>query len=172
MSRLILPDSGPLGRITNPKITPEVRQWTLFIKENKLILKIAAIIDYELRRNYLLEEAQKRISRKSISNLNQYRQTKQYLELTMQHLDDAAELWSMMRASGKPSGHGLDKDVIFAAQALSQIQYFEQVIIVTTNSDDFQFHTRYGLYVWDWEQALLDCRCNETNFRYSPDLEV
>lgn len=172
MSRLVLPDSGPLGRITNPKITPEVRQWTLFIKENKLILKIAAIIDYELRRNYLLEESQQRVSKKNISKLNQYRQTKQYIGLTTQHLDDAADLWSLMRASGKPSGHGLDKDVIFASQALSQLENFEQVIIITTNPDDFRFHTRYGLYVWDWEQALVDCKNNETNFRYSPDLEL
>ncbi len=87
----------------------------------------------------------------------------------MQHLDDAADLWSLMRASGKPSSHGLDKDVIFASQALSQLQTFEQVIIVTTNPNDFEFHTRYGLYVWDWEQTLLDCRDNEINFRYSPE---
>ncbi|MCU0535020.1 MAG: hypothetical protein MUD14_14110 [Hydrococcus sp. Prado102] len=51
---------------------------------------------------------------------------------------------------------------------LSQIRDFEQVIIVTTNPNDFQFHTRYGLYVWDWEQALSDCKHNEINFRYSP----
>lgn len=117
----------------------------------------------------MLEESQQRVSKKNISNFNKYRQTKQYLGLTMQHLDDAADLWSLMRASGKPSSHGLDKDVIFASQALSQLQTFEQVIIVTTNPNDFEFHTRYGLYVWDWEQTLLDCRDNEINFRYSPE---
>lgn len=104
--------------------------------------------------------------------MNKYRQTKQYLGLTIQHLDDAADLWSLIRASSKPSGHGLDRDVIFASQGLSQLQNFEQVIIVTTNSNDFEFHTLYGLYVWDWGQALLDCRHNEINFRYSPDLEL
>lgn len=172
MNRLILPDSGPLGQIINPKIKPDVKQWLFFIRESKMILAITAIIDYELRRNCLLEESQKKISKKNISNLNKYRQTKQYLELTLQHLDEAAYLWSLMREGGKPSGHGLDKDVIFASQALSQIQDFEQVIIVTTNPDDFKFHTRYGLYVWDWEQALSDCRYNEINFRYSPELDL
>jgi hypothetical protein len=169
MNRLILPDSGPLGDITNPKIKSDVKQWIIFFRENSIFFKVAAIIDYELRRNYLLEESLKRISKKNISNLNKYRQTKQYLELTLQHLDEAAYLWSLMRKSGQPSGHGLDKDVIFASQALSQIKDFEQVVIVTTNSDDFKFYTRYGLYVWDWEQALLDCRCNEINFCHSPD---
>lgn len=169
MNRLILPDSGPLGDITNPKIKLDVQQWIIFVRESKITLKIAAIIDYEIRRNFLLEESLKRISKKNISNLNKYRQTKQYLELTLQHLDDAAELWALMREGGKPSGHGLDKDVIFASQALSQIQDFDRVIIVTTNPDDFEFHTRSGLYVWDWEQALSDCKYNEINFRYSPD---
>lgn len=65
MSRLILPDSGPLGRIINPKIKLDVRQWILFIRENNIILKIAAIIDYEIKRNYLLEESQKRISKRN-----------------------------------------------------------------------------------------------------------
>ena len=79
MSRLILPDSGPLGDIINPKIKLDVRQWTLFvsennIRENKIIFKVAAIIDYELQRNFLLEEAQQRVSTKNISNLNKYRQ--------------------------------------------------------------------------------------------------
>ncbi len=66
-----------------------------------------------------------------------------------------------MRRNGQPSGHGLDKDVIFAAQALSQMHNFDQIIVVTTSAKDFRFHTRYGLYIWEWEQALADCTFGE-----------
>ncbi len=64
-----MPDSGPLGDITNPRLRPSVKQWVLFLKAQKIELRVAAIIDYELRRNYLTEGLEK-----SARKLNKYRQ--------------------------------------------------------------------------------------------------
>ncbi|MDJ0719300.1 MAG: hypothetical protein QNJ54_34600 [Prochloraceae cyanobacterium] len=161
MNRLILLDSGPLGKIANPRQTPEVKRCLQFIKEQKIALRVAEIIDYELRRNYLLEGFTK-----SISKLNKYRQTKQFIPLTSEIMLEAAELWAWLQAQGLPtsSKNDIDKDVILVASALSQKPDFDEVIILTSNAKHFVRFEEWGILTWDWKQALSDCRYNEINF--------
>ena len=61
MSRVIIPDTGPLGLLTNPKKTPETRaitRWALDMMNAGHRLVVPAIADYEVQRE--LERAGRR----------------------------------------------------------------------------------------------------------------
>lgn len=55
MKRVVVLDSGPLGEVINPQRSPSIRTWLQFIKESKISIRIAEIIDYELRRELTLQ---------------------------------------------------------------------------------------------------------------------
>lgn len=167
MKKVVIPDSGPLGQIINPKTTLLVKRWLLFLKQENIALRIAEINDYEVRRNCLLEELQE-----SINDLNKYRRTKRFIPLDSEMLLVACELWAWSRSQGFPTSDSkkLDGDTILVAQALSQKDEFEQVIIVTNNSKHFVNFIEFGIDVWDWKRALNDCIYEEVNL-YKPDLK-
>jgi toxin FitB len=161
MKSVILLDSGPLGEIIKPQLDPRVRRWAAFIKEQKISLRIAEINDYEVRRNCILEKFEK-----SISNLNKYRQRKQFIPIDSEMMLDACELWAWIRRDKQqPTADRkqLDGDTILVAQALSQKKFFDRVIIVTENSKHFIRFAEYDLYTWEWKQALVDCIYGEIN---------
>lgn len=167
MKKLIIPDSGPLGEITNAKLDKKVEKWKNFIEKQEYYLRIAEINDYELRRNYLLEDLDK-----SLNRLNRYKQTKQFIPLNSEMLLVACELWAWSRSKGFPTSDSkrLDGDTILVAQALSQKDEFDQVIIVTNNLKHFVNFIEFGIVIWDWKQALVDCVYEEINL-YKPDLK-
>jgi predicted nucleic acid-binding protein len=157
MTTVVLIDSGPLGKITHPKIDPNVKEWLQFIQANKIALRVAEISDYELRRNLLLEGLTK-----SINRLEQYRQTERIIPITSKMMLKAAELWAWVRSQGQPtaSNESLDADVILVAQAILQKEYFDEVIIVTENPKHICRFDSFGISTWEWKQALADCKSN------------
>lgn len=63
MNIVVLVDSTPLGQITHPNIKPEIRNWLQNLNEQNISLLIPEIVDYELRRQLLLNNREKSISR-------------------------------------------------------------------------------------------------------------
>jgi predicted nucleic acid-binding protein len=133
MSRIILLDTGPLGLITNPKLSPEViacNTWLDNLTANGVRIGLPEIVDYELRRELLRAGKLTGLRR-----LNFFLHTLEYLPLTTNTMQLAAEFWAQIRQAGLPtaSDAALDADVILAAQAALLQTLGDDVIIATTN---------------------------------------
>ncbi|MEH2318061.1 type II toxin-antitoxin system VapC family toxin [Nostoc sp.] len=152
MTRVILLDTHPLSKVTHPKIDPKVQQWLKSLRENKTVIRVPEIADYELRRELLRQENQK-----SIDHLNKLSQIC-LIPLTPETMRKAAELWAWVRNQGKPtaSNDSLDGDVILASQAILQLKSFDQVIVMTTNLKHISRFESQGICVVDWQQTLND----------------
>ncbi|MGB7417446.1 MAG: hypothetical protein WA902_24835 [Thermosynechococcaceae cyanobacterium] len=155
MKTIVLLDSGPLGSTCNIKLTKQTQLFANFLKKEKIVLAVPEIIAYEIRRNFLLEGLSK-----SIRVLDKYNQRDQFIPLGSEDLILAAELWAWCRKTGKPttSNARLDIDVILMAQALSQKNFFDEVIIATQNPKHLYLFHNYEISIWEWGQALLDCK--------------
>ncbi len=68
----------------------------------------------------------------------------------------AAELWASLRREGQPtaSNDSLDGDVILAAQAILQLNNFDEVVVLTTNFNHISRFENKGIKVEDWQQVL------------------
>jgi predicted nucleic acid-binding protein len=121
MGRIIVLDTGPAGKIAHPSIAPDVRQWLLERAAAGDKISLPEIVDYELRRSFLLEIRRGRSSFvTSLQRLDELRQNSIFLPLDSDVMLRAAELWAETRIRGKPTADdkALDGDVILAAQAL------------------------------------------------------
>jgi predicted nucleic acid-binding protein len=134
VSRYLLLDSGPLGIVTQPRISTEVvamNRWLIDCLSNGDAVLVPAIIYYELRRELLRARKASGLARldafvRADSN--------RYLARSDEALRLAAELWAAARQQGRPTSSALDLDidVILAAQALA-LGVGAEVIVVTTN---------------------------------------
>jgi predicted nucleic acid-binding protein len=136
VNRYLLLDSGPLGLVTQPKLSAEVvamNRWLIARLSGGDAVLVPAIIYYELRRELL------RAGKTSgLARLDDFVQIdpNRYLALTDQALRFASELWAKARQQGRPTSPELDLDidVILAAQALVfGSGAGAEVIVVTTN---------------------------------------
>jgi len=111
------------------------------------------IADYELRRELL----RSRTKQKSIDRLNRLSEDL-LIPLTSETMRKASQLWAWIRNEGKPtaSDDSLDGDVILAAQAILQLEKFDEVIIMTTNLKHISRFEEEGICVADWQQSLDD----------------
>lgn len=114
-NKLIVLDAGPLGTLSNPDPNVEVTYWAGDLEKAGFILLIAAISDYEIRRNLILENKSK-----SLLHLDTLREVFCYLPLKDTALQIAAQLWAESNRKGIPtaSPKDLNCDAILAAQAL------------------------------------------------------
>jgi predicted nucleic acid-binding protein len=129
--RTILLDSGPLGLVTNPKVsseTLECARWVQSLIANSHRVLVPEIADYEVRRELI--RAGKRAGLNRLDALNG---RLEYLPLTTEAMRLAAQLWAEARQHGYPNApdSALDGDVILAAQALAL--NVEDLVIATTN---------------------------------------
>ncbi|MEQ8221536.1 MAG: PIN domain-containing protein [Candidatus Eremiobacterota bacterium] len=115
MSKPVVLDSGPLGKLAHPRVNKDIKLWFETLLKNGAIVIIPEIADYEVRRSLLHENLLK-----SIERLNELKKILLYLPINTDAILKAAELWAEARKIGKPTGdpHALDGDVILAAQAL------------------------------------------------------
>ena len=124
-------DSGPLGLITNPKLSPEnvaCAQWlqTHITSGSRMI--IPEIADYEVRRELLRANKTKGITRlDDLANLIEY------LPIRTIAMRQAAKLWAQARQKGQPTAGDktIDGDMILVAQAMTLD--VSDVVIATTN---------------------------------------
>ena len=131
MNRVIVLDAGPLGLVTNPKLSPEsiaCAQWlqTHITSVSRVI--IPEIVDYEVRRELLRANKTKGIAR-----LDELAKFLEYLPLTTTAMRQAAQLWAQARQQGQPTAGDktIDVDMILVAQAMTLAT--QNVVIATTN---------------------------------------
>jgi predicted nucleic acid-binding protein len=124
-------DSGPLGLVTNPKLSAESEacaQWlqTHITLGSRII--IPEIADYEVRRE--LVRANKK---KGISRLDDLADLIEYLPITTAAMRQAAKLWAQARQQGQPTAGDktIDGDMVLVAQAITMGE--RDIVIATTN---------------------------------------
>jgi len=168
MNRVAVIDSGLLGEIIKRHPSADVTRWIEFMVENEIVLRIPEIIDYEIRRELILQDLKGNSeARKSLSKLNRYRQTNRLIPLEPSiTFTDACELWANLRFNSQPTADikNIDVDVILVTQALSIKKDFDEIIIVTGNLSDLRRFSHLGIKIWDWKQALHDCKHNSFTF--------
>ncbi len=129
MTRCIILDTGPLGKIAHPRPNQEVAGWLRRVVASGALVIIPEVADYELRRNMLPEGMAS-----SLKRLDDLKDLLLYMPLTTQVMMKAAEFWAEGRKQGKPRGapDALDGDAILAAQA-----HEVGGVIATENVDHF-----------------------------------
>jgi len=131
MTRVVLLDSGPLGLVTNPRVTPETAacsQWLEDLAAHGVRVIVPEIIDYEVRRELLRAGKTTGIAR-----LDALLVQAEYLPITTAAMRQAAVFWAQARQQGQPTSGDktIDGDVILAAQAVTIGA--PDTVIATTN---------------------------------------
>jgi predicted nucleic acid-binding protein len=131
VSRVVFLDAGPIGLVTNPKLSPEstlCTRWlqALIISDIRVI--IPEIADYEVRRELLRANKVRGIAR-----LDELANSLEYLPITTAAMRQAAMFWAQARQQGQPTAGDktIDSDMILAAQATTLDVV--DVVIATTN---------------------------------------
>jgi predicted nucleic acid-binding protein len=131
VSRVVFLDAGPIGLVTNPKLSPEstlCTRWlqALIISDTRVI--IPEIADYEVRRELLRANKVRGIAR-----LDELANSLEYLPITTAAMRQAAMFWAQARQQGQPTAGDktIDSDMILAAQATTLDVV--DVVIATTN---------------------------------------
>lgn len=131
MSQVIVLDTGPIGLITNPKLSTQgiaCNQWlqSHITSDSRIILP--EIADYEVRRELLRANKIKGISR-----LDNLAKITEYFPITTAAMRQAANLWAEARQQGRPTAGDktIDGDMILIAQAMTLAA--PNVVIATTN---------------------------------------
>jgi len=124
-------DAGPLGLVTNPKLSAESEACTQWLQAHitsgsRII--IPEIVDYEVRRELLRANKTKGIAR-----LDDLAKSIEYLSITTPAMRQAAKLWAEARQQGQPTAGDktIDGDMILVAQAITM--GIPDIVIVTTN---------------------------------------
>lgn len=130
---IVLLDSGPLGLVTNPRLSLEsvaCTRWMWSLLETGTRVLLPEVADYEVRRELLRAGKWRGIER-----LDVLAGEIEYLALTTATMRKAAELWAEARRKGRSTAdaQALDADVILAAQAVLLADAGEDVVIATTN---------------------------------------
>ena len=127
----VILDSGPLGLVTNPRMSPQATACLRWVQEllspGRRVI-VPEIADYEIRRELLRAD---KIA--GLTRLDLLIQQLEYLPITTQAMRVAAQLWAETRQRGKPTAddRALDGDVILAAQLITG--GFASVVVATTN---------------------------------------
>jgi predicted nucleic acid-binding protein len=142
LTKAVLLDAGPLGRVTHPRAETRNRQETEHLRSllaGGVAVMVPEIADYEVRRE-LLRAGKTR----SIARLDQFKERIGYAPLTTEVMLLAAQLWADARNQGQPtaSDESLDADVILAAQAIVLGGSSEDTTVVVA-ADNVQHLSRF-----------------------------
>lgn len=123
--RLLL-DTGVLGQVCHPRKYGDVRAWfRRAVVEHEILLSEFA--DYELRRELLRID-----SSRSLRRLDELTRELQYIPVTTATWRATARLWADQRRAGRPTGDGIDGDLLLVVQAREEL-----AAIVTLNEKHF-----------------------------------
>jgi predicted nucleic acid-binding protein len=138
LSKVVLLDTGPLGRLAHPKPKADILAWSAGLIAAGDTLIVPEVADYELRRNLILTGLHA-----SVAELDRLKAALLYVPISTPIMLKAAELWADARRSGHPTAdpRELGCDVILAAQALDA-----GAIVATENVGHL---SRYGT-AQDW----------------------
>jgi predicted nucleic acid-binding protein len=131
VSRVVVLDAGPIGLVTNPKLSPEstlCTRWLQTLITSNIRVIIPEIADYEVRRELLRANKVRGIAR-----LDELANLIEYLPITTAAMRQAAMFWAQARQQGQPTAGDktIDSDMILAAQATTLDVV--DVVIATTN---------------------------------------
>jgi len=131
VNRFVVLDTGPVGLITNPKLSEQGIAWSQWLQAHlkaKSRVIFPEIADYEIRRELLRAK-----KKKGLNRLDGLSQLIEYLPLTTAAMRQAANLWAQARQKGQPTAEDktIDGDIILVAQAMTLES--SEVIISTTN---------------------------------------
>jgi len=98
------------------------------LRQNAVIL-ISPLVFYELARLFY-----KRGAKRKLTSLERLANLFSWCDLSRTTWDTGARLWADCRKVGRPTGEGLDADVLIAAQAKEH-----NAIVVTDNVRHFQY---------------------------------
>lgn len=129
--QVIILDSGPLGLVTNPRMSPQATaclRWVQMLLSTGRSVFVPEIADYEIRRELLRANKIAGLARLDLLILQLG-----YLPITTQSMRVAAQLWAETRQQGKSTAddRALDGDVILAAQLINA--GFPDAVVATTN---------------------------------------
>jgi predicted nucleic acid-binding protein len=117
MTKAVVLDSGPLGRLTHADYSrnQDIRARLSSLLDREVVVFLPEIADYEIRRNLIVENL-----KGSLANLNDLPSLITYLPISTADMRLAAELWAKSRKTGRSIGDPkeLNADVILAAQAI------------------------------------------------------
>jgi hypothetical protein len=88
VARLVLLDTGPLGKLAHPKAHPELAAWFARLMDADISVVVPEIADYELRRNFLLEGLDI-----SVRRLDQLEQQAGFLPITTSSVSIQGHAW-------------------------------------------------------------------------------
>jgi predicted nucleic acid-binding protein len=131
---IVLLDSGPLGLVSNPDVTPasmECSLWLEHLTQSNRFIVVSEIVDYEVRRELLRARR-----RKSLAKLDAVGQRFTFAPITTPVMRLAAAYWANARQRGVATAddQALDADMILVAQArLLEEGWQQEVVIATTN---------------------------------------
>lgn len=151
MKHALVLDTSPLSEtVRRPGQSAEAdacRLWLRRMIANGCEVYVPEIADYEVRR-----ELARSGKRDSLSRLNAFLTTVNYLPVTTEVMHLAAELWAKARNGGwATADKALDGDVILAAQALMLRPASANLTIVTPN---FAHLSRYAS-AQEWKDIVL-----------------
>ena len=131
MSRVVLLDAGPLGLVTNPKLSPAgvaCSDWLQELVGRGTRILLPEIADYEVRRELLRANKLGGIER-----LDTLGKLLEYLPLTTAAMRQAARFWAQARQQGQPTAGDktIDGDMILVGQAATLGGM--KLVIATTN---------------------------------------
>jgi len=131
VSRVVVLDAGPLGLVTNPKLSPlsvACTEWLQMLVSRRARILLPEIADYEVRR-----ELWRASKVKGIERLDALGSLLEYLPLTTAAMRHAALFWAQARQQGQPTAGDktIDGDMILAGQAAALGE--ADLIIATTN---------------------------------------
>lgn len=136
---IVLLDTGVLGILCNPNQKQKAincQNWFEQLLARGVYFLTSVLCDYELRQGLILANTREK-STNGINKLNSLRNVVDFLPVTQEVAQIAAEIWAEARLQGKPTADkkNLDIDIIIAAhwQLLKREFPGRYIVISTTN---------------------------------------
>lgn len=131
MSQVVVLDAGPLGLVTNPKLSPQsvaCAKWLQSLISEGIRVILPEIADYEIRRELLRAKKVK-----GLAKLDAMTNLLEYLPITTDAIRQAASFWAQARQQGQPTAgdNTIDADMILIGQVITL--GVSSVVIATTN---------------------------------------
>lgn len=110
-------------------VSTRVKEKLQEVLKNNAVIIISPLVYYEHARGLYHAKAGKQLHM-----LNQFMARCKWCDLDKITWDIGAQLWAKCRAKGTPTGEGIDKDVLIAAQAQQH-----GAIVVTSDERHYQY---------------------------------
>ena len=126
VSQVVMLDAGPIGLVTNPKLSPQstaCTRWLQNLIKSDVRVIIPEIADYEVRRELLRANKAKGVAR-----LDELGKLLEYLPITTAAMHQAAFFWAQARQRGQPTAGDktIDGDIILVAQAVTLVGHLSR----------------------------------------------